>query len=179
MVDCRKDGSGPPPRASAAEISTFANDVHVYLRQNVTWADQKAGFVFASSSAVLAYLHSKGWFEFLRGRSSMRPGQVALAVGSGCLLAALGACLATYWPRRKGRPDGVVFWGAIARESFSAGDYVSRVRERTADDLADEKLRHAFELARICDAKFRLVDVATRFAAIGFALSLSYVLLLA
>lgn len=165
--------------ATVSEITTFATDVHGYLRQNVTWADQKAGFVFAACSAVLGYLHSKGLLEFLRGKAALRPADAILAIGASCLIAALAACMATYWPRRKGRRDGVIFWAAIANGSQTAGDYVDRIRSRRADDLADEFLRHVFELARVCERKFGFVDVATRFAALGFLLLLSHELFLA
>ncbi len=162
-----------PSLANAAELTTFANDVHAYLRQNITWADQKAAFTFAGVSGFLAYLNSHQAFGFLRGDAAFRSAHVLLVAAAICLVIAAAASFVTYWPRTKGLRAGVVFWGAIAKND-SAGAYVERAKAKTADELAVAKLEHTYELAKICERKFRWADIAIRFAVIGFGLAIIY-----
>ena len=159
--------------ATAAELATFANDVHGYLRQNITWADQKAGFIFAGASAFLAYLESRHAFDFLRGDAPFRARHILLIAAAVSLLIAAAAAFATYWPRLKGMRAGLVFWGAIAANP-SPRAYVDRVQEKTGRDLAVAKLEHSHELAKICEQKFKWADAATRFGVIGFSLAILY-----
>lgn len=159
--------------ATPAELTTFANDVHGYLRQNITWADQKAGFIFAGASAFLAYLNSRQAFDFVRGNTPFGLSHLLLIAAAVSLLIAAAAAVVTYWPRVKGARAGLVFWGAIAANP-SAGAYVERVQEKTGKDLAVAKLEHTHELARICERKFKWADAATRFGVIGFSLAIVY-----
>lgn len=158
-------------KATAAELTTFASDVHGYLRQNITWADQKAAFMFAGASGFLAYMNSHGAFAFLRNGADFRWANVLLATAAICLLMTAAAAFVTYWPRTKGASAGLVFWGAIARNE-SAGAYLERVRGRTVEDLAAAKLEHSYELARICERKFKWTDVGVRFGVVGFSLAI-------
>jgi len=159
--------------ASAPELTTFANDVHSYLRQNITWADQKAAFLFAGASGFLAYLNSHGAFRFLRGSTPFRCADILLVSAAVCLMITAAAAFVTYWPRTKGASAGLVFWGAIARNE-SAEAYLERVREKTAGELAAAKLVHGYELAKICERKFKWADVAVRFGVVGFSLAIIY-----
>jgi len=168
MTTAHDDG-----RATAAELTTFGNDVHGYLRQNITWADQKAAFMFAGASGFLAYLNSHGAFAFLRGEVPFQCAHLLLIAAAVSLIIAAGASFATYWPRTKGAGAGLVFWGAIAANP-SAGAYVERVRQKTAAELATAKLEHSHELAKICARKFKWADAATRFGIAGFSLAILY-----
>lgn len=167
--------SAEEPRANAAELTTFANDVHGYLRQNITWADQKAAFMFAGAAGFLAYLNSRKAFGFLRGDVRFEWPHVILAAAAVCLLITAFGAFVTYWPRVKGLRAGLVFWGAIARNE-SSGAYVERVLDKTAVDLTTAKLEHSYELAKICERKFRWADAATRFGIAGFAFAIVYLL---
>lgn len=161
--------------ANAAELTTFANDVHGYLRQNITWADQKAAFMFAGAAGFLAYLNSRNAFAFLRGDTPFQRPHVVLAAAAVCLLITAFAAFVTYWPRTKGMRAGLVFWGAIAKNESGAA-YVERVLDKTATELTTAKLEHSYELARICERKFKWVDVGVRFGVAGFSLAILYTL---
>jgi Pycsar effector protein len=165
----------PPAPASAAELTTFANDVHGYLRQNITWADQKAAFVFAAASGFIAYLNSKSAFEVFKGTEPFASHHLVLIVASVCIVLSAIAAFATIWPHTKGSSAGLVFWGAIAKNA-SPGAYVDRVKDKTAEELAAAKLDHAFELAKICERKFRWVDAGVRFGIAGFGAAMVYAL---
>jgi hypothetical protein len=160
-------------RSTAAELTTFANDVHGYLRQNITWADQKAAFLFAGASGFLAYLNSHGAFGFLHGNVAFRRADILLILAAASLLVTAAAAFITYWPRTKGLHAGLVFWGAIARNE-SAGAYLERVRGKAAEELAAAKLEHSYELAKICERKFKWADIGVRFGVVGFSLAIFY-----
>jgi hypothetical protein len=167
---------GNDTRATPAELTTFANDVHGYLRQNITWADQKAAFLFAAVSAFIAFLHTKKALGVWRdGRAFAWQDAVGLAAGM-CLLAAAGCAFVTFWPSRKGKSTGLVFWGSIAGKP-SAGAYLDDVSLLSARELAEEKLRHSYELAKISARKFAWVDWASRFAIVGFAVAIARIVI--
>lgn len=161
--------------ANASELTTFANDVHGYLRQNVTWADQKAAFMFAGSVSFLAYLNANHAFNFLRGDVCFEWRHLVLGASAICLLITAFGAFVTYWPTTKGMRAGLVFWGAIAMNESGAA-YVKRVGDCTAVELAAAKLEHSYELATICERKFKWVDASTRFGIAGFALAIIYLL---
>jgi hypothetical protein len=158
---------------SAPILTTFANDVHGYLRQNITWADQKAAFLFAGASGFLAYLNSHGAFGFLRGNAAFRCADTLLVIAAICLLMTAASAFVTYWPRTKGMDAGLVFWGAIAKNE-SSGAYLERVRRKTAEELEAATLEHSYELAKICKRKFKWADIGVRFGVVGFSLAIIY-----
>lgn len=163
---------GEHVRATDAELTTFANDVHGYLRQNISWADQKAAFLFAAVSAFIAFLHTKQALGVWR-KGQMFAWQDGTGLLAGiCLLSAAGCVFVAVWPSRKGKSTGLVFWGSIAGKP-SAGAYVDDVKPLSGSELAEEKLRHSYELAGIAARKFQWVDWAMRSAIVGFVVAIA------
>ncbi len=152
------------------DLSAFASDLHVYLQQNVTWADAKAAFLFAASGGVLAYLHGQGLTKRIMPHVFEVPNTLSNTVGmiavAGFVVSACAA-FATFWPRTGGDAEGIVFWKAIATK-FKSGDlFTASVIDRNSRALAEAKLHHCWELARVCHRKFRWANVASYGAAIG------------
>src|SRR5262245_7951883 len=59
------DGKPKAPDACGdlEAVNAFARDAHDHLSNSIQLADQKAGYLFATVTAVLAYLHSTGASE--------------------------------------------------------------------------------------------------------------------
>jgi len=157
-------------------LVAFAADLHSYLRQNITWADTKAAFIFAAASAALAFLQSKrvtrdvvtGFWEF--------PQTLRTATGEICLGAfviAVGATLLAVWPRLRGDATGLIYWKAVAKFA-TAISFAQAVRTKNDNELATERLTHGWELASICVRKFFWVDLATRALVIGYIGTIYY-----
>lgn len=155
----------------------FADEAHVYLREYIRNADQKATFFFATLTAILAFLNSQNtparWLKDVRSWSFVDflgfLSMFGLAAGAITLLAVV-------FPRLRGSRRGILFFGAIA-ECDSSGHYVADVLARSGDDLVLAKLEHCHELSKVCCAKYRTLRAGFWIGCIGVASSLLFLLL--
>lgn len=163
----------------SADLPTFSTDLHSYLLQNITWADTKAGFLFAASAGLLGYLHSQGLTKQIAPTLFDLPNTLGNTVGILTALAlivgAVGA-FATFWPRVGGEPTGLIFWKSIAARFSSGEKFSSEVLSKNSKDLIEEKLRHSWELAKICKRKFWWANFATIAVGVGAAGAVLYLL---
>jgi len=148
--------------------------VHQYLRDYIEFADQKAGFVFAAVSAILAYLVSKdallplkAWFS----ASTVPRGSdyLSLAAILFLLLSAIFA-IRVIAPRLSGsRPQrkGFIFWKDIC--AFSNAEAYSRhLVKLTVAEASSQVREHCHVLAQICDHKYSRLNWAIWLGGIGF-----------
>lgn len=78
-------------RVHAEQAAAFSRHIHEYVREYIRLADQKAVFIFAFASALLAFLYQKDahltWYRPLGLWTALSPvalvAMVALAVGIG------------------------------------------------------------------------------------------------
>ncbi len=152
----------------------FASDVHTYIRQYIQIADQKAAFLFAGVAAMTAFLHGRGitklWLK--DPRLWNLPDAIAFIAVTGLLL---GALLAIYvvLPRLGGAARGIVFWNAIT--NFANGkEYASHVQKCDPAELAGAKLEHCYEIASVCQRKYRIVAWALWCGGAGLIASVVY-----
>lgn len=161
-------------RTRLATANSFAVEIHTYVRQNIAWADQKAAFLFAAVTAVLAYLHKDGATRrWLVDPSRWQiPDALACLAVLGLVGGAICALLAVA-PRFRGSPQGMIYWKAIA--SFGrAKDYADRVVASEASALTRAKLEHCYELAQICRRKYRAVNIAIWSGSLGLGAAVAY-----
>jgi hypothetical protein len=170
--------SSPSPRPSvSAEVRSFAGAVHENISQNIQFADQKAGFLFAAVAAMLAFLYQKGiTTAWMKNPASWHPGDyVAFAAVFGLAVGAFFA-VAVVLPRTggdsKGDSEGLVFWKSIAKYK-NAEAYANKVREPQSD-LTEEMLHHCYELAKNCKLKYLFVHIAGWCGGIGLLASILF-----
>jgi Family of unknown function (DUF5706) len=159
------------------DIGKFASDLHAYLQQNISWADTKAAFLFAASGALLAYLHNQGLTKRVMPALMEIPNTLSNTVGMtalGALIVAACAAFGTFWPRIGGDAQGIIFWKAIATTFRTPQSFADGILARNPRSLAEAKLHHCWELAKVCQRKFRWVNVATYAGALGFITALVY-----
>jgi len=160
--------------STAAEVeahSKFTEFVHVYVREYIRAADQKATFFFAGSTALLAFLYrnnvSVHWLKPVMQWNILDVisfvAMVALAAG------ALAAVLVVI-PRTPGSRRGFVFWEAIA-EYGGARDYADDVQTLSAATIGQIKAEHSYDLAKVCRRKYRMLRVALWICAAGLLAS--------
>lgn len=155
----------------------FAEETHQYIREYIRNADQKAGFFFAAMTAVLAFLHSHAstskWLKSPIEWTFID----ALAFSAMAGLAA-GACmlLAVIFPRLKGSKRGILFFNAIVEHESSA-EYADEVFRLTASDLVRVKLQHAYDLAKVCRAKYRILMIGFWIGGVGTVSALLYLVM--
>lgn len=161
------DSSGmeTPPVGEANELPAF---VHQYLRDFITFADQKAAFTFAASAGLLAYLESQGVTNsfatpFSTWRVGDWVGSLAFFLLVICALLAAGVVV----PRLKGKSaTGSIYWEEI-RSHLEHDAYVEAVEGMSRAAARVEVLRHCFVLAGICRAKYKMLDWSLRIGFMG------------
>jgi len=155
----------------------FARHVHGYLSGYVALADQKAAFVFAFSVAVLGLVHGGAAIEHIAKLASDQSAiNIIATIAVLGLVAALAFSAGTIWPRTRGASDGLIFWKAI-RGHTSAADYAGNIALLKPAAVVDEILRHCFELAEVCEHKYRTLNLALCAAGVGSVASVLFLLL--
>jgi pycsar effector protein len=188
--------AAPPQRASAEIVSAeeksseggikllaadrraeFSEETHVYLREYISSADQKATFFFAALTALLAFLNAQNvparWLKSVRlwsfvdglGFISM----LGLAIGAIFLLAVV-------FPRLKGSRRGLLFFNAIAEYEYP-GEYAAEVLSQSDDQIVRTKLLHCHELSKVCKAKYWTLRAGFWVGTVGVGTGLLFLLL--
>jgi hypothetical protein len=154
----------------------FAYFLHLYIRDFIKFADQKAAFILALASAILAFLVRQGAHKSLlapignRNFSDWSAFFACFLISSTSLLALL-----VVLPRLSGKRTGVVYWGAFL-QSGGASAYKATLQPLDGNRLVSEILEHCYELAEIADRKYELLKWATWLGALG-AIAAAFVLL--
>jgi len=155
----------------------FAEEVHHYIRQYIRNADQKAAFFFAASTALLAFLNGMNgasrWLKDIRTWSFVDGlAFVAMAglAGSACVL------LSVIFPRLKGSRKGILYFRAIAEHESSA-EYTDEIIRHGADAIIRSKLRHDYDLSKVCTSKYRVLRIGFWIGSVGAIAALLFLLL--
>lgn len=143
--------SDEPLHPYHVEFAGFHED---YVRHYISLADQKAGWAFAVTSSVLAYLlvHEKTLPILLKPELDA---QFSLLFASSLLLGLSSSF--TFWviaPRlwvRSG--EGVVFFNDVAARR-DAADYVNELSKLSELDIARARLKHSYDTSKVCAAKY-------------------------
>lgn len=150
-------------QSSAWNFSAF---VHGYLWSTVTFAEQKAAFVFTVETAFLAYVVSQGALRGMRVRPLNWTANEWLAISSvAFLLVSLITTVSVVMPRLAGARTGLIYFNAIAARQ-TANQYISEVFE--CKDLSRATLEHCHELSGICRRKYAGVQWAILIGLLGF-----------
>lgn len=162
----------PTDDTATAVTYKFATDSHDYMREYIRNADQKAIFYFSICSALLGFEHVQSWSaRWTKSPTTWSIVDLASFVAMVGLALAAACFLFTVMPRLGGSPRGLIFFKAVANYS-SADQYISDIVKRQERDLAAEKLRHCYELAKIASSKFAAVGLGLRFGVVAILCSL-------
>jgi hypothetical protein len=149
------------------EHGQYAYFVHQYIRDFIKFADQKAAFIMAIASAILAFLIKQDAHKSLLTPIRDR-GLPEWAAFSSLLLIAIAALLAllVVLPRLSSKGKGIIYWKGILLTNSSA-NYAAKIQTLDDDKLVRAILDHTYELAEIADRKYELLKWATWIGAIG------------
>lgn len=156
-------------------VAAFAAHVHGYVNNYITFADQKAAFVFAAATALLSYLNSQGGtVAWLKPPIAWSLLDTLACISSMGLLTAVICSLATILPRFHATRTGIVYWKSIAALS-GPEEYLQRVPRQDRRALDDALLEHIFDLSRICCRKYRPLNVGILAGSVGLAAGVLFV----
>ena len=147
---------------------SFGEDVHQYIREYIQLADQKAAFFFTAAAAIIAYLSSKGdlvswliplhtwgWYECLSFLATI------------FLFVSIACCLLVVAPRLGGNANGIIYFKAVS-EYPNGESYASKVSGHSIKRLHEEKLKHAYELSKVCQRKYSTLFFAIWAGTFGY-----------
>jgi len=162
----------PPldPGGARTARSGFAASQADHIARNIGLADTKATWTFAVLAGAIAYFASQAPLVSVI-LSGTRPWATILGI-TGFVGLALGAVAAflVIVPRLSGSRTGMYFFDAVAARS-DADAYLDELLPLTEEALLEAKLRHNFEVARVCAGKFRMLRLAMWSGLAGLALA--------
>lgn len=156
----------------------FACETHKYIREYISSADNKAQWYIAFASAFIAWVNTQKLYTTFWAITSAE--WRLLDILSLISIVGLSACvffsLLTIRPRTKGSKKGIIFFGSIA-EHDASNDYLADVMKKTDQEVIIEKLRHVYELAKVCNQKFATLSIAVWSGGIGLAAGILLILM--
>ncbi|AZI35292.1 hypothetical protein NT2_17_00140 [Caenibius tardaugens NBRC 16725] len=162
-----------PVSSLEAHHGEFATFHEGYVRHYIQLADAKAGVGFGVISGVLAYLLGKDavreilWHPALSAKFGITATAILfLIVSAICAFLVIA-------PRLRSSPGdaGLVFFGDVGGRA-SGDEYVSDIASRSDSDLTAARLRHCFDVARVCTRKYALLKKSIWLALPGLALAM-------
>jgi hypothetical protein len=131
----------------------FAAFQEGYVGRYIALADTKAALTFGVASGVIGHLLSQEDLKALLVQPQWSPACVLL----GCTLFLLGlsaiCAFLVIAPRLKNSGGGLVFFGTVGQRP-SADSYVQEVAARSASELTAARLRHCYDVSRVCSVKY-------------------------
>lgn len=166
-----------PPAVIEPYHVEFAEFHEDYVRHYIQFADAKAGACFTVISAVLGYLVSKDEIQKLILEPAWNFRFEVAAAALVVLLVSAAFSFAIIAPRLGSKSaEGIVFFGAVAdRESSEA--FIMDVAASSEAGLTTARLKHCFDISKICARKYLLLRAAIWSAMPGLALALAALLL--
>ncbi len=158
----------PAPDTQEQEVKLkFAEETHQYVRDCIRQADQKATFLFAGSSTLLAYLNAisvaQSWLSNPKTWGLL---DVLSFLGTSGLMLGAACCALVITPRLGGSKRGLVFFSAI-QEYETPAEFAIELNSKRPVELCEAKLRHVHELSKVCHAKFKSLSLAFRLSIFG------------
>lgn len=149
---------------------SFTEQTNSYIRQYIQAADQKATFYFAFFAAIIAYSDSSGILKlWISDFFTWQLKEVVSFLSSVLLVLAAFGCLWVVKPRLTGSKRGLIFFKAIS-EFDSLNDFLSEMASSSASKIYEEKVKHTYDIAKVCSNKYQVLGISLWVGGIGFAL---------
>jgi Pycsar effector protein len=170
-----KEPSSAAGKEQCEQFQSFMSLVHSYLMSAITFADQKAGFLFATDSAFLGYLLSNGLLLRIKAPVSAWHLVQWASIASLLLLGASNVmAVLVVMPRLGGRHTGLIYFKAISRRKRRS-EYVNEVLSSTGASLNVALSEHCYEIAGIATRKYTHLRTGMWLGALGFLAGLAYI----
>jgi hypothetical protein len=169
-----------PSTFRSEATDTFAREVHHYVRDYIQLADQKAGLIFATLSAlsILAYnlglYNSHGLLCWLKPLEKWRFTELTAFLAILSTSCSAISALVVIIPRRDS-VRGIGFWDSVVKFQSSA-DYAHKVVSTEPAMLTRALLEDAYELATVCRRKYLALGGAIWAGAVGTVATILFLL---
>ena len=149
-------------------LQKYGEKSHLYIREYIRAADQKATFFFATFAALLAYLNTSAYLTaWVSKPTSWQLTEILSFISTiGFLLAAF-SCLLVVMPRLTGSKRGLIFFNTII-EYPTQQEFSKDVMETNPNMLCEEKIKHVYEIAKVCNRKYKVLRLGLLSGSVGF-----------
>lgn len=156
----------------ADNATVFAAFHEQYVTKYIQLADAKAGATFTICSGAFAYLWTRD--AFIEAILYSRAWGFVAVSGIAMLLLAAGSAMAFYViaPRLARSGNDIVFWKSVA-EMPHRDSLADAVLGGSREQLARERLRHCYDLSKVCASKYRWLRRAMLVGAVGLIAALA------
>ena len=140
--------------------SEFASFHEGYVRHYIALADTKAGVIFTLAAGVIGYLLNIDDIQ----ATLLAPTCSAFFAFSLLALLSLGTVAALAFlviaPRLASPSnEGLVFFDSVARRT-KGEEYAQDIGAHTEDDLTEARLKHCYDISRVCSRKYGFLKKA-------------------
>lgn len=177
------------PAGGVGEILTNQasrlEDVHLsfvdfhqgYVTEYIQLADTKAAWVFAVASGLIAYMFSNSNIQGAVQFQGWDWLTVLICVTLVLLVSTAVLSFLVIVPRLSRSRDGIVFFASVATRA-SPDEFVREIAGMSESALIEARLRHGYDISKICTKKYRLLALAFKFGVFALV-GMAFVVLLA
>jgi len=146
--------------------SAFAEFHQSYVTGYIQFADTKAGWAFALASGLIAYIFSNEKFSKILFHPVFTLSSLLLSGTTVLLILSAALSFLVIVPRFKSSGEGLVYFGAVAKKR-AANDYIQEIASAGESALTEARLKHSYDISRICAQKYKLLRAAFWLGALG------------
>lgn len=166
--------SAPPLEEHHANFADFQEE---YVRNYISMADTKAAWTFTIASGILVYLIGTYKIKDALLAPVLSWSYASLIISVLLLVVSAFFSFRVVAPRLASKSgEGIVFFGSVAAKD-DAASYVSEVAAHGPAEITEARLKHCFDISRVCDGKYASLKKAIWFGLPALAVTLVAVLL--
>ncbi len=155
----------------------FAGFQEGYVRNYISLADTKAAWTFTIASGVLVYLIGTDKTKGALMAPVLSWSYASLIASVLLLVVSAFFSFRVVAPRLTSKSgEGIVFFGSVAAKS-DAASYVSEVAAHDPAKITEARLKHCFDVSKVCDRKYASLKKAIWCGLPALAVTLVAVLL--
>lgn len=157
--------------------ANFADFQEEYVRNYISLADTKAAWTFTIASGVLVYLIGTDKIKDALLVPVLSWHYALLIASVFMLVISAFFSFRVVAPRLASKSgEGIVFFGSVAAKD-DAASYVSEVATYDPAEITEARLKHCFDVSKVCDGKYASLKKAIWFGLPALAVTLLAVLL--
>ncbi len=157
-----------------ADFAAFQED---YVRNYILLADTKAAWTFTIASGVLAYIIGTDQTKDALLAPVLSWPYATLIASLLLLIVSAFFSFRVVAPRLDSKSgEGIIFFGSVAAKD-DATRYVSEVAAYGPAEITEARLKHCFDVSKVCDGKYASLKKAIWFGLPALAVTLVAVLL--
>ncbi|GGO93655.1 Pycsar system effector family protein [Stakelama pacifica] len=155
----------------------FAGFQEGYVRDYISLADTKAAWTFTIASGVLVYLIGTEKIKDALLAPVLSWPYASLIVSVLLLVISAFFSFRVVAPRLASKSgEGIVFFGSVAAKD-DAANYVSEVAAHDPAAITEARLKHCFDVSKVCDGKYASLKKAIWFGLPALAVTLVAIVL--